>query len=95
MDVKGFIIQDGQGRDFVLLCEQSNVGLRNMFSLRGWQRRRPVPLQCTEQDLRRIVADVLLTLDALFTSLPRFMGDPDKANRTDLGVPATHRHLER
>lgn len=80
MNVKGFLIQDGQGKEFMVACRQPYAGSRTIFSLRGWQRRRLVPLQCTEQELRQIVAGALLTLNDLFLSLPRFVMDTDEAS---------------
>lgn len=73
MNVKGFILEDDQGREFVLTCEQPLGRLGKTFSLRGWQRRRLVPLQYTEQELRKIVGGVLVTLNDLFRSLPRLL----------------------
>ena len=71
MNVKGFIIEDNQGREFVLLCEQPFGRLGRTFSLRGWQRLRLVPLQYTEQELRKIVGGVLVTLNDLFLRVSR------------------------
>ncbi|MGE3978118.1 MAG: hypothetical protein AB7F94_11085 [Nitrospira sp.] len=73
MNVKGFIIADDQGREFVLLCDQPFGRSGRAFSLRGWQRLRLVPLQYTEQELRKIVDGVLTTLNDLFRSLPRLL----------------------
>jgi hypothetical protein len=79
MKVKGFIIEDDQKREFVLVCERSDTELGKAFALRGWQRRRLVPLQYSEQELRRIVGGVLVTLDDLFKSLPKFSDNGDVA----------------
>ncbi|HEX5543847.1 MAG TPA: hypothetical protein VFX10_00055 [Nitrospira sp.] len=73
MNVKGFIIEDDQGREFVLLCEQPFGRSVRTFSLRGWQRLRLVPLQYTERELRKIVGGVLVTLNDLFRSLPKLL----------------------
>lgn len=73
MNVKGFIIEDDQGREFVMTVEQPHVRSAKTFALRGWQRRRLVPLQYTEPELRQIVAGVLVTLNDLFESLPRLV----------------------
>ena len=73
MNVKGFIIEDNQGREFVLLCEQPFGQSGKTFLLRGWQRLRLVPLQYTEQELRKIVGGVLITLNELFRSLPKLL----------------------
>ena len=72
MNVKGFILEDDQGREFVMVCEKPYLQPGRTFSLRGWQRRRLVPLHYSERELRRIVGGVLVTLDDLFKSLPRF-----------------------
>jgi hypothetical protein len=73
MNVKGVIIEDEQGREFVLMCEQPSGRGGRIFSLRGWQRRRLVPLQYTELERRKIVGGVLATLNDLFRSLPRLV----------------------
>lgn len=80
MNVKGFIMEDDQGREFMLVCEQPNARSAKAFSLRGWQRRRLVPLQYPEGEIRQIVAEVLLTLNDLFDSLPRVFEDIDHAS---------------
>lgn len=73
MHVKGFILEDDQGREFVVGCERAYAQLGKKFFLRGWQRRRLVPLHYTDRELRQIVGGVLVTLDELFQSLPRFV----------------------
>lgn len=70
MNLKGFLLEDGQGREFVMVCERSHMRLGKTFALRGWQRRRLVPLHQTKQELREIAAEVLVTLDDLFERLP-------------------------
>lgn len=75
MNVKGFILEDEQGREFVMLCGKAQAQSARTFALRGWQRRRLVPLQYPEWDLRQIVAGVLISLDEFFKSLPRFSGN--------------------
>ena len=77
MNVKGFIIEDNQGREFVLLCEQPFGQSGKTFLLRGWQRLRLVPLQYTEWELRQIVGGVLIALHDLFKSLPRFSNNAE------------------
>ena len=89
MHVKGFLIEDNQGREFVVVCEPPYVRSPRKFALRGWQRRRLVPLEYPEHERRQIVAEVLLTLNDLFTSLPRFTEDRD-ADFTDLTASADH-----
>lgn len=83
MHVKGFILEDDQGREFVVGCERPYAQLGQKFFLRGWQRRRLVPLHYTDRELRQIVGGVLVTLDELFQSLPRFV-----ENR-EAGVPTS------
>jgi len=74
MHVKGFILEDDQGREFVLECEWPYTQIGQRFFLRGWQRRRLVPLPYTELELRKIFEGVLVTLHTLFEALPRFLG---------------------
>ena len=77
MNLKGFILEDGQGREFVMVCEPSHMRLGKTFVLRGWQRRRLVPLHYTKQELRQITRGVMVTLNDLFKSLPRSFEGPD------------------
>jgi hypothetical protein len=69
MNVKGFIMEDDHGKEFVVVCERPYKQSGKVFALRGWQRRRMVPLQCTEQELHQITGGVLMTLDDLFQGL--------------------------
>lgn len=85
MNVKGFIIEDDQGREFVFLCEQPFGRLGKVFSLRGWQRRRLVPLQYTEGELRKIASGALVTLKALFRRLPRLLEHVSGASSSNDG----------
>jgi hypothetical protein len=71
MNVKGFIIEDDQGREFVVVCEKPYMQSGKAFTLRGWQRRRMVPLHHTERELRQISAGVLVTLEDLFKNLSK------------------------
>lgn len=71
MNVKGFIMEDDQGKEFVVVWEKPYLQPGKAFALRGWQRRRMVPLQCTGQELRQITGGVLITLNDFFQSLPR------------------------
>lgn len=66
MNVKGFIIEDDQGRELVMMCQQPYAAWGKIFALKGWQRRRLVPLRCTEPEFRRMVGGVLTTLHDLF-----------------------------
>jgi hypothetical protein len=74
MHVKGFILEDDQGRELVLECEQPYTRIGQRFYLRGWKRRRSVPLPDTELELPKIVGGILVTLHELFETLPRFPG---------------------
>ena len=74
MHVKGFILEDDQGREFVLECERPYTQIGQRYFIRGWQRRRLIPLPYTELELREIVGGVLVALLALFEALPRFLG---------------------
>lgn len=77
MQVKGVIIEDKQGRELLMVCPSQRRGLGRVLALRGWQRRRLVPLHHTEQELRPIFAGVLLTLSDLIPSLTRFVERDD------------------
>ena len=66
MNVKGFILEDDQGRELVMVCQQPYTAPGKTFALRGWQRRRLVPLRYPEPELRRMVGGVLTTLHELF-----------------------------
>lgn len=71
MHLKGFILEDGQGQEFVMVCERPHPQFRKIFAIRGWQRRRLVPVHHTEHELRRIVGGVMIELNDLFEILPR------------------------
>ena len=73
MHVKGFILEDERGREFVLGCEHPYNEIGEKFCLRGWQRRRMVPLRYTEPELRQIVGGSLLALHEFFDALPRLL----------------------
>lgn len=90
MNVKGFILEDDAGREFVMVCEKPYQQPGRAFLLRGWQRRRMVPLQYSQQELRRIVGGVLVALEDLFKSLPRFSDSVD-ASFPQVEEPATPR----
>ena len=70
MNVTGFLIEDDQGQEFVVVCETPNGKPGNAFAIRGWQRRRLVPLQCTGQELRHLTREVRSTLNDLLHSTP-------------------------
>lgn len=69
MNVKGFILEDDQGREFVMGCERPHAQLGRRFLLRGWQRRRLIPLQYSEREARHVVGEALMALDDLFSTL--------------------------
>lgn len=72
MNVKGFLMEDEHGQEFVVVCEKPHGQPGKVFSLRGWQRRRMVPLQYAGPELRRhITGGVLSTLNDLFQRLQR------------------------
>ena len=72
----GFLIEDERGQEFVVVCKQPARQLGKVFALRGWQRRRMIPLQCTEQELRNITGEVLMTLEGLLQGLPNVCEEP-------------------
>jgi len=86
MKVKGFIFEDSKGRECVMVYEQLSNRSGKMFALRGWQRRRLVPLRYTKEEYWGIVAQVLLTLDDLFARLPSVCADMDGFDKTAEGA---------
>ena len=74
MQVKGLIMEDAEGHEFVMMYDRPSVSLGQVFSLRGWQRRRLVPLRHTEREHKQIVTAVLLSLHHLLENAPRFIG---------------------
>lgn len=77
MQVKEIIMEDDQGKGFVMVCQLPSDRLGRTFSLRGWQHQRLVPLHHTERESQEIVAGVLLTQNHLFTSPSRFAEEAD------------------
>lgn len=69
MNVKGFILEDDQGREFVMGCEQPHAQRERTFLLRGWQRRRMIPLPYSERETRHFAREALLALNDLFGAL--------------------------
>lgn len=57
MKVKEFIMEDDHGKEFIVVCEKPYRQPKKIFALKGWQRRRMVPLQCTGQELRQITGE--------------------------------------
>lgn len=70
MNVKGVILEDEHGREFVMECTRPSAKLGQLFQLRGWQRRRLVPLQDSEREVRRLVGQARHALDDLVKTLP-------------------------
>jgi hypothetical protein len=75
MDIKGFIMEDDHGQQFVVVCEKPYRQSGKAFALRGWQRRRMVPLQHTGQELRHMTRGVRSALNDLLQSLPKVRED--------------------
>ena len=75
MDVTGFIMEDDHGQEFVVVCEKPYRRMGKAFALRGWQRRRMVPLQHTGQELRHMTRGVRSALNDLLQSLPKVRED--------------------
>ena len=74
MQVKGLIMEDSQGKEFVMVCDSPSMPIGQVFSLSGWQRRRLVPLRHTEREHQQIITAVLLALNHLLENVPRFIG---------------------
>lgn len=91
MNVKGFILEDDQGREFVMGCERPYAQLGRTFLLRGWQRRRLIPLQYSEREARHIVGEALMALDDLFTALLRRCHDQPLTAELEEKVPGIRR----
>lgn len=90
MYVKGFIIEDDQGREIVALCEPPYAQPAKTFSIRGWQRLRLVPLRHTKREYRQIVGGVEATLHDLLDHLPRFseVADTHAPDKVGTATPA-------
>jgi hypothetical protein len=74
IQVKGLIMEDAQGKEFVMVCDSPSMPMGQVFSLSGWQRRRLVPLRQTEREHQQIVTAVLLALNHLLENVPRVIG---------------------
>lgn len=74
MQIKGLIMEDAQGKEFVMVCDSSSIPTSQVFSLRGWQRRRLVPVRHTEREHDQIVAAALLVLNHLVEDVPKVSG---------------------
>ena len=93
MHLKGFILEDSQGREFVMVCERPQMQLRKIFALRGWQRRRLVPIHHTERELRQIVGGVVIELNDLFdipTRRLEHVGKVYSNKKSSSTTPALH-----
>ncbi len=73
MNVKGFLMEDDHGQEFVVMCEKPDGLPGKVFALRGWQRRRMIPLRYAGPELRQLTGGVLNTLYDLFERLPRVL----------------------
>lgn len=67
MRVKGFLLEDNQGKELVLMCPSLSKPMGRTFQLRGWQRRRLVPFRHTEQESKEVMAGLYLALKLLGT----------------------------
>lgn len=74
MKIKGLIVEDGEGKEFVMVCDAQEQPLGRVFSLTGWQRRRLIPLHLPEREHQQLVASVLLALNHLLENVPKFVG---------------------
>lgn len=82
MRIKGVIFEDSQGREFVMMCGELYPEAAKVFALKGWQRRRLVPLQYTEPELRHIAKGVHATLTNLIEHLSTTIGcESDEVSR--------------
>lgn len=72
MRVKGFIMEDDQGRELVLVRKSPSELLAKAFLLSGWQRRRLVPLRHTKQECKEVMDEITLTLIHLCMTLSRY-----------------------
>jgi len=86
MYVKGFIIEDDQGREIVALCEPPYAQPAKTFSIRGWQRLRLVPLRHTKREYRQLVGGVEATLHDLLDHLPRLSEDKEESSSEKVGA---------
>lgn len=75
MDVMGFIMEDDHGQEFVVVCEKLCRLPGKAFALRGWQRRRMVPLHWTGSELRHITGGVRSALTDLVQRLPNVVSE--------------------
>lgn len=67
MRVKGILLEDDQGKELVMMCLSTTKPFGKTFQLRGWQRRRLVPIRCTEQESNEIMEGVRLALKLMGT----------------------------
>lgn len=74
MQIKGLIMEDSQGKEFVMVCDSPANPKGKIFSLSGWQRRRLVPLRYTEREHQQVVTAALLSLSHLLEDIQRFSG---------------------
>jgi len=77
MRIKGVIFEDDKGREFVMVCGELYPAAAKVFALKGWQRRRLVPLQYTERELRHIARGVHAALRDIIEYLSTTIGGVD------------------
>lgn len=70
MHFTGILLEDKQGREFVMMCLSSKKPLGKTFQLRGWQRRRLIPFRPTEEESKEIMAKVRGALNSMGSKSP-------------------------
>lgn len=70
MRFTGILLEDNQGREFVMTCLSPKDSLGKTFQLRGWQRRRLVPFRSTEEESKEVMAKVQRTLNSMGSKFP-------------------------
>lgn len=74
MQIKGLIMEDSGGKEFVMVCDSPTNPAGKVFSLSGWQRKRLVPLRYTEREHQQVVTAALLSLGHLLENIQKFGG---------------------
>ena len=77
MRLKGVIFEDDKGREFVMVCGELYPAASKVFALKGWQRRRLVPLRYTERELRQTARGVHAMLTDIVEHLSTSVGCVD------------------
>lgn len=70
MRFTGILLEDNQGREFVMMCLSPKNPLGKTFQLRGWQRRRLVPFRSTEKESKEVMAKVQRALNSMGSKFP-------------------------